>query len=53
MAAGGQRVVLWFRNDLRIHDNQIVHDAAQKVAAKDYKEVTAVLSSVCHAWLVM
>jgi deoxyribodipyrimidine photolyase len=39
MAAGGQRIVLWFRNDLRLHDNQIVHEAAQKIASKQYKEV--------------
>ena len=35
----GSRVVLWFRNDLRLHDNAIVHEAAQRVKTGKATEV--------------
>jgi hypothetical protein len=41
-AAGGakpRRIVLWFRNDLRLRDNAIVHTAADKIRAKEADEV--------------
>nr|QIQ49259.1 DASH cryptochrome [Volvox carteri f. nagariensis] len=42
-AAGcGKRVVLWFRNDLRLHDNYIVHDAVQRVKRGEASEVLPV-----------
>ncbi|GLC48551.1 hypothetical protein PLESTB_000110200 [Pleodorina starrii] len=41
-AGGGKRVVLWFRNDLRLHDNYIVHDAAQRVKRGEASEVLPV-----------
>lgn len=34
-----QRVVLWFRNDLRLHDNAIVDRARRSVASGECKEV--------------
>jgi len=36
---GVQRVILWFRNDLRLHDNAIVDKATRSVASGDCKEV--------------
>lgn len=36
---GVERMVLWFRNDLRLHDNAIVDRATKSVAAGDCKEV--------------
>lgn len=44
-AGGGKRVVLWFRNDLRLHDNYIVHDAAQRVKRGEYSEVRGAAST--------
>ena len=41
-AGGGgapQRAVLWFRNDLRLHDNAIVAEAAQAVKNGKLSEV--------------
>ena len=38
-AGSGSRLVLWFRNDLRVHDNVIVHEAAQRVRAGKADEV--------------
>ena len=38
-AGSGSRLVLWFRNDLRLHDNVIVHEAAQRVKAGKADEV--------------
>ncbi len=43
-AGGGgarQRAVLWFRNDLRLHDNAIVAEAAQAVKNGKLSEVTS------------
>jgi deoxyribodipyrimidine photo-lyase len=37
--AGPRRIVLWFRNDLRLRDNAIVHTAVQKLQAKEFDEV--------------
>lgn len=43
MADGSKkRVVLWFRNDLRLHDNYIVNQAVQKVKSQQYNEVLPV-----------
>ena len=36
-----RRTVLWFRNDLRVHDSATVHEAAQRVKAGDSNEVRA------------
>lgn len=38
-AGGARRIVLFFRNDLRLRDNAIVAAAAEKVAAREYDEV--------------
>ena len=38
-AGTGSRVVLWFRNDLRLQDNAIVHEAAQRVRSGKATEV--------------
>ena len=38
-SARGGRAVLWFRNDLRIHDNAIVAEAARRAKAGQIKEV--------------
>ncbi|EIE22181.1 cryptochrome [Coccomyxa subellipsoidea C-169] len=35
----GHRLVLWFRNDLRLTDNAIVHQAAQLIQKKQASEV--------------
>lgn len=37
-----RRVVLWFRNDLRIHDNEIIHQAVQRVSQGKAAEVVPV-----------
>ena len=42
MAASGNRVVLWFRNDLRLQDNAIGHEAALRVRAGKADEVLPV-----------
>ncbi len=34
-------LLLWFRNDLRLHDNAIVAQGVQRVAAGQGTEVTA------------
>uniref|UniRef100_A0A383W805 Photolyase/cryptochrome alpha/beta domain-containing protein n=1 Tax=Tetradesmus obliquus TaxID=3088 RepID=A0A383W805_TETOB len=39
---GARRIVLFFRNDLRVRDNVIVHQAVQKVKAGEYDEVLPV-----------
>jgi hypothetical protein len=36
-----RRIILWFRNDLRLRDNVIIHEAVQKVQAGEYSEVSA------------
>ncbi len=36
---GMKRVVLWFRNDLRLHDNPIVDRARRCVSSGECKEV--------------
>ncbi len=45
-AAGGsgssKRMVLWFRNDLRLHDNAIVAEAVKAVRAKQVDEVVPI-----------
>ena len=38
-AEGPRRTVLWFRNDLRVHDSATVHEAAQLVKAGKSDEV--------------
>jgi hypothetical protein len=40
-AEGPRRTVLWFRNDLRLHDSATVHEAAQRVKAGQSDEVRA------------
>jgi deoxyribodipyrimidine photo-lyase len=39
-SAGPRRLVLWFRNDLRLLDNYIVHEAVQKIKANEYDDVS-------------
>lgn len=39
MALPPRRIVLWFRNDLRVRDNAIVHQAVHKLQAKEFDEV--------------
>lgn len=34
-----RRIIIWFRNDLRLRDNVIVHQAVQKLQAEEYDEV--------------
>ncbi len=44
------RIIVWFRDDLRLHDNPTVHAAATKVKSKQAAEVInsckALLSSI-------
>jgi deoxyribodipyrimidine photo-lyase len=37
-----QRLVLWFRNDLRVHDNYIIAEAAKKISSNRKLEVVPV-----------
>jgi len=37
--AGKRRVVLWFRNDLRLHDNYCIEEAVRKVQSSAVEEV--------------
>ena len=39
------RIILWFRNDLRVHDNYIIRAAAN--TAKKYPKTTEVLPVYC------
>lgn len=41
---GPRRLVLWFRNDLRLHDNPMVASALQKLKAKEVDDVSPRLS---------
>lgn len=41
---GPRRLVLWFRNDLRLHDNPMVSSALQKLKAKEVDDVSPCLS---------
>jgi hypothetical protein len=49
MALPPRRIVLWFRNDLRVRDNAIVHQAVQKLQAKEFDEVRHYGS--CGRWI--
>lgn len=40
--ARGGRAVLWFRNDLRTHDNAIVAEAARRAKAGQINEVGSI-----------
>lgn len=54
MAAAGKggRVILWFRNDLRLHDNAIVAEAQKRVQAGTASEVgSALLGAGRHCTL--
>ena len=44
-----QTIVLWFRNDLRLHDNAIVHEAVQRAAAQPHAQVGAACCCMCNA----
>lgn len=37
--SNGHRAVLWFRNDLRLHDNAIVAESAKGVKDGKFSEV--------------
>ena len=39
---GTRRLVLWFRNDLRLRDNPLVHEAVQRVKSKEFDDVRTV-----------
>lgn len=39
------RIILWFRDDLRLHDNAIVHTAARRVSSQQASEVGAVIKA--------
>jgi deoxyribodipyrimidine photolyase len=41
----GGRAVLWFRNDLRLHDNGIVAEAARRAESGQIEEVLLALVS--------
>ena len=53
MAKGSQskRVVLWFRDDLRLHDNYTVASAAKMVKAGQASEVGGQLPRFWTAWV--
>lgn len=38
-ASKAKRVVVWLRNDLRLHDNYVLHEAVQRVRSKEAAEV--------------
>lgn len=40
MASDGKRVIVWLRNDLRLHDNYSLHKAAELVKAGTASEVS-------------
>lgn len=48
-----QRVVLWFRNDLRLTDNPTVYHAAELVHKKQASEVTLIAYIMHGATLLM
>lgn len=48
----GHRLVLWFRNDLRLTDNALVHQAAQLIKKEQATEVSISLSRVILLWLI-
>jgi deoxyribodipyrimidine photolyase len=37
--AAPKRIILWFRNDLRVRDNAIIHQAVRKLQSKEFDEV--------------
>lgn len=39
-AVQNSRIILWFRDDLRLHDNAIVHMAATRIKSHQASEVT-------------
>ena len=41
-SAAGRRVILWFRNDLRLHDNAIIDEAVRSVRSGAASEVLPV-----------
>lgn len=42
VGSGRRRIVLWFRNDLRLRDNAIVQEAVTKIKAQEYDEVVPI-----------
>lgn len=38
-AVAPRRLVLWFRNDLRLRDNPLVHEAVKRVKSKEFDDV--------------
>lgn len=38
-ARKNSRIILWFRDDLRLHDNPMVHAAVTRVKSKQAAEV--------------
>ncbi len=45
-----QTVVLFFRNDLRLHDNVLVLEAAERAAADPHVQVGAAALAKCRLW---
>jgi hypothetical protein len=39
VATGPRRIILWFRNDLRLRDNIILHEAVKMIREQGYNEV--------------
>lgn len=46
--SGRRRILLWFRNDLRLRDNVIINEAVHKVQTGEYDEVR--LGKICCCW---
>ena len=44
LAIQNSRIILWFRDDLRLHDNAIVHLAATRVKSHQASEVNGSVS---------
>jgi hypothetical protein len=51
-AAPGSAIVLWFKNDLRLHDNAIVHQAALHVQTGKAREVELSLLAL-SVWVLL
>lgn len=42
-AAAHHRLILFFRNDLRLRDNSIVHEAAKRIRNKEATDVSGLM----------
>ena len=48
-AAAHHRLILFFRNDLRIRDNVLLHEAAKKMKSKEANSVSRPI--LANEWL--